>query len=186
MGGKNTFLKAFLKNPRQVGALNQTSPFVAKEISKSIDFEKARCIVELGAGTGNITKKIVKKMHPKCVLFCFEINPDLAAEIGKKIQDPRVKIIPESADNLGKYLEESNIDTADYIISTIPLATLPYRELKGLLSLSFQYLAAGGKFIQIQYSLFSRKHLKMLYSEIGINFVLLNFPPAFIYVCVKE
>ena len=186
MGGKNTFLKAFLKNPRQVGALNQTSSFVAKEITKSIDFEKARCLVEFGAGTGNITRKIVKKMHPECVLFCFEIDPSLAKAMEKNISDPRVKIIPDSAENLGKYLEEANIETTDYIISTIPLATLPYRAVKELLSLSFQYLAEGGKFIQVQYSLLNRKHLRMLYYEIGINFVLLNFPPAFIYVCVKK
>ena len=96
MGGKNTFLKAFIKNPRQVGALNQTSPFVAKEITASIDFEKARCLVELGSGTGNITRKIVRKMHPECVLFCFEIDPNLARELSKKYQRST------SENNIGK------------------------------------------------------------------------------------
>ncbi len=182
---KNLFLKAFIENPRQVGALNQTSAFVAKEIINSIDFEKARCLVELGAGMGNITKKIVKKMHPECVLFCFEINPNLAKQLSQNVKDQRVKIISDSAENLGKYLTESKVKKADYIISTVPLTTLPYSKMKEILKSSFQYLQSGGKYIQVQYSLLGWRYLRMLFPKIAINFVLLNFPPAFIYVCVK-
>lgn len=185
MRNKNLFLKAFLKNPRQVGALNQTSNFVAREIVKSIDFEKARCLVELGAGMGNITSRITKKMHPECILLCFEIDPVLAGQIVKNIQDPRVKVISDSAENLGKYLRQLKVNKADYIISTVPLTTLPYRKMKEILKLSFQYLRGGGKYIQVQYSLLGRRYLKMLFPKMGINFVLLNFPPAFVYVCTK-
>jgi len=185
MKNKNLFLKAFFKNPRQVGALNQTSNFVAKEIINSIDFEKARCLVELGAGMGNITRKIARKMHPECILFCFEIDPDLAKQLAKNIRDPRVKIILDSAENLGEYLRQSKIKKADCIISTVPLTTLPYRKMKEILKSSFQYLRSGGKYIQVQYSLLGRRYLRMLFPKMGINFVFLNFPPAFIYVCVK-
>ena len=186
MKNKNLFLKAFFKNPRQVGALNQTSNFVAKEIMSSIDFEKARCLVELGAGMGNITKKITKKMHPECILFCFEIDPNLAKHLAKNIQDQRVKIISDSAENIGKYLRQSKIEKVDYVISTVPLTTLPYRKMKEILKLSFQYLRSGGKYIQVQYSLLGRRYLRMLFPKMGINFVFLNFPPAFIYICIKS
>jgi len=168
-----------------VGALNQTSSFVAREIVNSIDFEKARCLVELGAGMGNITKKIIKKMHPECILLCFEIDPVLAGQIAKSIPDPRLKIIRDSAESLGKYLKRFGFAKADYIISTIPLSPLPYRIVKKILSQAFQYLPSGGKFIQVQYSLLGRKYLRMLYPAITISFVPLNFPPAFVYVCVK-
>lgn len=185
MKNKNLFFKAFLKNPRQVGALNQTSNFVVKEIINSIDFEKARCLVELGAGMGNITQKIAKKMHPECILLCFEIDPNLAGQIAKNIRDPRVKIIPDSAENMGKYLKQFGFEKADHIISTIPLSPLPYRMVKKILGQSFQYLMPGGKFVQVQYSLLGRKYLRMLFPKMSISFVFLNFPPAFIYVCVK-
>ena len=185
MKNKNLFLRAFFKNPRQVGALNQTSNFVAKEIINSIDFGKARCLVELGAGMGNITRKIVRKMHPECVLFCFEIDSNLAKQLARNIQDPRVKIISDSAENMGKYLRQSKIKKADCIISTVPLTTLPYRKMKEILKLSFQYLRSGGKYIQVQYSLLGRRYLRMLFPKVAVFFVLLNFPPAFIYVCVK-
>ena len=62
MGGKNVFLKAFFKNPRQIGAVAQTSSFVADEMTRSINFSKAKCLVEFGSGMGNMTEKILEKM----------------------------------------------------------------------------------------------------------------------------
>jgi phospholipid N-methyltransferase len=185
MGGKNVFLKAFLKNPRQIGAVAQTSSFVAQEVTKSIDFSRAKCLVELGSGMGNMTKKILEKMSPDCVLFCFEIDKKLVARLSQNIQDHRVRIICDSAENLGNHLTKHGIEKADYIISTIPLTTLPHRTVKSILSHCFQYLDGGGKYIQIQYSLFSLRQIKYLFSSVVVSFVFLNFPPAFVYVCVK-
>ena len=179
------FFKAFLRNPRQVGALAQTSPSVAKEIAKYIDFQNAKCIVELGSGMGNITQKIVAKMPADCTLFCFEIDAHLCKQLQKNIRDERVKIIQDSAENLGRYLEQFGFEKADHIISTIPLSPIPYGIIKKILGSAFQYLMPGGKFIQIQYSLLGRKYIQMLFPEMSISFVPLNFPPAFVYVCVK-
>jgi len=185
MGGKNVFLKAFLRNPRQIGALAQTSSFVANEVTKSINFAEAKCLVELGSGMGNMTKKIMEKMSPDCVLFCFEIDKKLAAKLSQNIRDSRVKIICDNAENIGNYLAEHGVEKADYIISTIPLTTLPYRTVKIILSHCFQYLNSGGQYIQVQYSLLSLRQIKYLFSSVAISFVFLNFPPAFVYVCVK-
>ena len=185
MGGKNVFLKAFFENPGRVGAVAQTSSFVSREVTKSINFSKAKCLVELGSGMGNMTKKILEKMSPDCVLFCFEIDKKLAARLSQNIRDPRVKIICDSAENLGNHLAKHGIEKVDYIISTIPLTTLPHRTVKNILSHCFQYLNSGGHYIQIQYSLFSLRQIKYLFSSVAVSFVFLNFPPAFVYVCVK-
>ena len=125
-------------------------------------------------------------MHPECILFCFEIDPILAKHLAEKIQDNRVRIISDSAENIGKYLLQSNIERVDYVISTVPLTTIPYRKMKEILKLSFQYLRGGGKYIQVQYSLLGRRYLRMLFPKIGVNFVFLNIPPAFVYICVKN
>ena len=185
MKNKKIFLKAFLENPRQIGAVAQTSSFVSREVTKSINFDKAKCLVELGSGMGNMTKKILEKMSPDCVLLCFEIDEKLAAKLSQNIQDHRVTIICDSAENLGNHLAKYGIGKADYIVSTIPLTTLPRRTVKNILSHYFQYLNSGGQYIQIQYSLFSLRQIKYLFSSVVVSFVFLNLPPAFIYVCVK-
>lgn len=185
MKEKVKFFEAFLRNPRQVGALVQTSPFVAKEITKSLNFQNAKCIVELGSGMGNITKKIIAKMPAGCTLLCFEIDAHLCQQFQKNVSDKRVKIIQDSAENLERYLKQLGFEKVDYIISTIPLSPIPYRTIKKILGQSFQYLTPGGKFVQVQYSLLGRKYLRMLFPKMSISFVFLNFPPAFVYVCVK-
>lgn len=179
------FLQAMLKNPRRVGAIAQTSPHVAKEIISAIDFKKSRVLVELGSGPGNITKKILEKMSGDSVLFCFEVDKNLAANLRKEIRDPRVKIICDSAEKIGEYLTQSGHAKADCIISTVPLTTLPYGIMKRILLHSYQYLNSGGNYIQVQYSLLGRKHLRLLFPSMSISFIFLNFPPAFVYSCLK-
>ena len=185
MGGKNVFLKAFFKNPRQIGAVAQTSSFVADEMTRSINFSKAKCLVEFGSGMGNMTEKILEKMSPGCILLCFEVDKTLAAKLSQNIQDSRVKIICDSAENLGEHMAKHGIEKADHIISSIPLTTLPYQTVKNILSYSFQYLQSGGHYIQVQYSLATLRQVKYLFSSVAVSFVFLNFPPAFVYVCVK-
>jgi len=180
------FIRAFLKNPRQVGSIIQSSPFLVNKITNSANLSKAGCVVELGAGTGAVTKKILKRTSPDCALLTFEINPLLAECVRKNIRDPRLKVIGDSAENIGLYLKQYGYSKADCIISTLPLVTLPKPTTRKILSRVYKYLASGGQYIQFQYSLLSRDKIKQFFPSMSIAFVPLNIPPAFVYVCVKN
>jgi phospholipid N-methyltransferase len=184
MQNKNTFLKAFLKNPLRTGSIVQSSPILADKMLEKIDFQNARCIVELGSGSGVITKKILKKMQQNCVLLCFEIEKTLADKL-KNLRDPRLIIINDCAEKIDIYLKKNGFQKADCIISSLPLASLPSRTSRNILKNIYAYLPSGGHYIQFQYSLAYRRQIKYLFSSVAISFVLLNFPPAFVYVCVK-
>lgn len=184
MQNKNTFLKAFLKNPLRTGSIIQSSPILADKMLEKIDFQNARCIVELGSGSGIITKKILKKMRKDCVLLCFEIEKNLANKL-RNLQDPRLIIINDSAEKIDIYLKKHGFQKADCIISSLPLASLPSRTSRSILKNIYAYLPSGGQYIQFQYSLISRRQIKYLFSSVAVSFVFLNFPPAFVYVCMK-
>ncbi len=47
-----TFLHEFIKHPKHTGAVAPSSKILAKKMVDVIDFNKAKCIVELGPGTG--------------------------------------------------------------------------------------------------------------------------------------
>ncbi|MDI6778411.1 MAG: methyltransferase domain-containing protein [Patescibacteria group bacterium] len=175
----------FLKNPGRIGSVAASSPFLAREITKKIDLSSAKCVVELGSGTGTITKKILEKLSPDCLFLCFEIEPDFVKELEKKINDPRVKIICDSAENIDIYLKKYRFEKADYIISGLPLASLPTKTSRSILRNVYAYLATGGQYIQFQYSLSSLRQIKYFFSSVAVSFVFFNFPPAFVYVCVK-
>jgi len=184
MPNKNTFLKAFLKNPRRTGSIIQSSRVLADKMLEKIDFQNAKCIIELGSGSGVITKKILKKMREDCVLLCFEIEKNLASKL-KSIADPRLIVICDNAEKIDIYLKKHGFQKADCIVSGLPLASLPPKTSRSILKTIYAYLPSGGQYIQFQYSLISLRQIKYLFSSVAISFVFLNFPPAFVYVCVK-
>ena len=179
------FIKAFLKNPSKVGAITQSQYFLAKELISSVDFNSAKCIIEFGAGTGPVTKKILEKMSKRCTLLCFEIDPLLTKQLRRKFNDSRLKIIQDSAENISKYLQKYGFKKADYIISGLPLAIMPKNITKDVLNKILYYLKEGGKYTQLQYSLVSLKKIKKFFPCLSISFIAINIPPAFVYVCIK-
>ena len=181
---KNSLLRSFVKNPLRTGSVVQSSPILAKKMLEKIDFQNTKCIVELGGGAGIITKKILKKMHKKCILLCFEIEPALASKL-KRIDDSRLMVINDSAEKIDFYLKYYGFQKADCIVSGLPLASLPPKTSRSILKNIYAHLPSGGQYVQFQYSLQSLRQIKYLFSSVAISFVLLNFPPAFVYVCVK-
>ena len=179
------FFKAWLKHPLRVGTFTQSSRFLAESLVKPINFHKAKCIVELGSGTGNVTKKIIEKMAPDCLLFCLEIDTRLVNRMKRQIIDEKIRIIEDSAENFPSYLNEGGFKKADYILSGLPITSLPKQLTRKILNLSIENLNENGCFIQLQYSPVRKKELKKFFPAVKVNFVPLNIPPAFVFVCKR-
>ena len=186
MKKKIDFIKEFIKNPIQIGSIMPSSKFLAKAMVKSAQPDKAKCIVELGSGTGIVTKQILKELPDSGVLFAFEINSDLCEQLRNSIKDSRLILINDSAENIDKYLNKYGYKNVDCIISCLPLAFLSKNTADRILNLAEEYLVDDGIYVQFQYSLKDLKRLKYFFSYIAINFEILNIPPAFIYVCTKS
>ncbi len=72
-----TFFKAAWRNIRQTGSVMESSPVLTSRMTDIIQFQKSLSIVELGAGTGVMTRHLLGRMSPASTLASFEINPDL-------------------------------------------------------------------------------------------------------------
>src|SRR3989344_5037598 len=69
------FLKEGFKNIRGVGTICSTSRFAAKAMAPEINAsDKPKVILELGVGTGSITKEILKHLRPKDCYIGIEAN----------------------------------------------------------------------------------------------------------------
>ncbi len=177
--------KAFLKNSKQVGSIAPSSRFLAEKMARNIKSD-ARCIVELGPGTGAITKEIMKRLPENASLFLFEMDADLVLKLKQDITDPRVHIIHAGAQEMRAYLSESGFEYADNIISSIPLTALREEVLSGLLKTIHETLkTAGGIYTQYQYSKLRLKNIKALFKKVDVSFEPRNIPPAFMYTCSK-
>jgi phospholipid N-methyltransferase len=182
--GTITFFVESLKQFKTVGAVIPTSRASARKMTTPVDFSRAKFIVELGGGTGAITKAILANMRQDAELVVFEITPSFAQAL-KDLHDPRLTVIQDSAVKLGDYLASRGIQKADYIISTLPLAVMESTVVARVLEEVHTALDERGRYIQIQYSLISKKDIKKKFSKVTIDFTLFNFPPAFFYICER-
>lgn len=186
MPDKRSFIKQFWKEKKMVGAMAPSSRFLAQKMLENVDFNEARVIIELGPGTGVFTDKILEKMHPDARLLVFELNENFFNSLNNRIKDQRVHIIHDSAEQIEYYLNEFGLDKADVVISSLPLANFPQELRQSILDASHRSLKNVGKYIQFQYSLQSKKHIKKTFDEVTIDFTPFNFPPAFVYTCKKK
>ena len=166
-----------------IGAVRPSSRFLVKKMISKINFSEARIIVELGPGTGVFTEKIMKKMRPDCRLFVFELNTTFYHHLKEKYKDERCVFINDSAEYIEKYLKEFQVEQADYILSSLPLANFPDRLRMRLVLECSRNLTSHGKFLQFQYSTQSKGLFENVFKHIETDFTLLNFPPAFVFSC---
>ena len=57
---KGNFLLQYITHPRTVGAIIPSSKNLSRKMIANIDFNKCKCIVELGPGTGVFTERILE------------------------------------------------------------------------------------------------------------------------------
>ena len=186
MAKKSAFLKQFWQEKKMVGAMSPSSKYLANKMLRNIDFKRAKVLVELGPGTGVFTRRILDAMLPDAKLFVFELNDNFYNALREEIADERMVLIHDSAEFIQKYLAEHQLLHTDYIISSLPLANFPNKLKSSVLNASYEALKNQGKYIQFQYSLNSRKALEDRFQSVDLSFTPLNFPPAFVYTCVKE
>lgn len=183
---KIDFFKEAVKNIKTSGTVVPSSRFLANNILKSIDFENAKVIVELGPGNGAITKHLLKRIKSDTKLICFEINDVFYKDL-KKIKNPQLFVVNESAELIKSVVYKQGFDEVDYIVSSLPLAILPSELTHTILDNSYAILKAKGQFLQFQYSLSYYSKLKEFFGgNITLGFEPINFPPAFIYKCAKK
>jgi phospholipid N-methyltransferase len=141
---------------------------------------QARTVVEFGVGTGVYTEEVLKRLHPDAVFLAFEIEPDLASAVGARLQDPRLRVINDSAEHAEAYLEGAK---ADIIVSSIPFTSLPADVRRSVLDAARRALAPDGQMLVLQYSTTVLPDLKYFFAPIRRHLSPLNIPPAFLFAC---
>lgn len=177
------FFKKFIRNPKYVGSMIPSSRFLANRMVKAAKWEQAENIVEIGSGTGAITRVIAKRVKPESKVFLFEKDD----EMGELLQHDFPQFQREkNAMKLVSRLKEHNVQEVDYIFSGLPFYNFsPIMRLQ-LIQQCKEALKSGGKLIAFQYSLQMRRMLAEHFEIERISAVPLNFPPAFVYVCKKR
>ncbi len=182
-----SFLIQYLLHPRSVGAVKPSSKHLAQKMVEDVDFHTAKCIVEIGAGTGAFTEKVVKKKRPSTKYLIFEINDVFYKSLKKKYgKCPNVRIIHDTAGNMGRYLDKYGMKKADCILSGLPFASLPERTSRQILKECRKCLSSGGAFITFQYTKWKIPLFRKYFPSISWKKEYRNVPPAYVLSCRKN
>jgi len=162
---------------KQIGSITSSSGFLARKMTKRIDFSRKLNILELGAGNGAITKEILNRISKESELHSYEICESFVDDL-KKIRDSRLSVYSENVSELSKL----NNNTYDVVISSLPLAIFD-KVFKNQIFKNVQdKLKPNGLFVQYQYSLMDYRGIEKSFNKkCKLDFCLFNVPPAFVY-----
>lgn len=176
------FLSRLVTAPRQIGAVAPSSRSLGRAMAAELPKDYEYC-VELGGGTGSLTRALLSAGMPRGKLIVVERDPRLAAHLRKRFRG--VRVIRGEAQNLTRLLAAEGIGAVDAIVSGLPLRSLPRRVGDAIAAESFAALRPGGVYIQFTYWL-QPPFTRAIAAELSIGGavqerVWRNLPPAFVW-----
>ncbi|HUJ71779.1 MAG TPA: methyltransferase domain-containing protein [Verrucomicrobiae bacterium] len=183
-----TFGSELLSNPRPMGSAVPSSRFLGRRMASFLPRNPRGYVVELGAGTGSITAALLGRGIPADRLIPVERSETMFRHLRKRF--PHVKIALGDATELRAlltaFLGEDDFEVS-YIVSSLPLRSLPEAVVTSILHEVSDVLHKDGKLVQFTYNLgktpnpalsgFKRRHTTVVWA---------NFPPARVDVFQKN
>jgi phospholipid N-methyltransferase len=176
------FFSKFLRHGTAIAAFLPSSPCLARAVVRGIDFTQARCIVELGAGTGPITAEILRRSRGRCPVVVVERDADFCKRLRERF--PKADIAQADAADLDALLAMRGVTMVDHVFCGLPLPSFPAKVRDRVLDSVRRHLAREGTFRQLT-------HMPMIYyplyrkyfDRVEFRFVVRNLPPGGFYVC---
>jgi phosphatidylethanolamine/phosphatidyl-N-methylethanolamine N-methyltransferase len=182
--GELRFVRGMIEGPKQVGAILPTSAVTAKVMASVITPESELKVLELGPGTGAITKAILNHVAPQ-KLVSIEYSTPFYNHLTTAF--PGVHFINGDAFDLDKTLGDFNGETFDCVISAIPLLNCPMQVRIELVENLLARIPRGRPVVQISYGPISPVAAKPeSYTIKHLDFVVRNIPPAQLWTYTRS
>lgn len=184
--GAFTFFWQWLKNPLRTAAVVPSSTELAAAMIAELPDDTTR-VIELGGGTGAITRELLAAGIHASRLLVLELNEELHAHLHTRF--PGVHVVLGDARSLPLLAHESGYleaGPADAVVSGLGLLTMPPSLQQDILAAAFECLRPDGVLVQFTYgpaapvadAVVRQLDLSVHRGE----FVLRNVPPATVYV----
>lgn len=172
------FMGQLLRKPHQVVALAPSSRGLCAEMVAGLD-PAGGPVIELGAGTGNITRAILDTGLPPEQCHSIEMNPDFCDRLRDRF--PGLNVYQMSAGDCG----DVPIARAQAVVSGLPLLSMPLQLQRDIFSGFEQKVAPGGAFVQFTYGP-KPPVAKAVRAEFDLQWdhshkIWWNMPPARVY-----
>lgn len=174
------FFKGWLDGPKTVGTPFATSLYTGRAMAGVIDPASGMPVLEIGPGTGTITKEILARGIAPENLYAVEYSEDFAA--GLRAAFPGVKIIQGDVFALDQLPGLPRGLVFDCVISAIPLLNFPLAKRVAYIEDMLNRIPHGRPVIQVTYSPVSPVPPRSgSFAVERADFIFRNVPPAHLW-----
>lgn len=175
------FFKGWIDKPRAVGSIVPTSGVTARKMASIIDVGSGLPVLELGPGTGVITKAILEAGVSAHDLYSIEYSKDFVDHLRRVY--PTVNFIQGDAFDLDATLGDQRDLTFDSIVSGVPLLNFPVPQRVAYIEDLLDRIPAGRPIVQLTYG--PRSPVppgRGNYTVEHFDFIIRNLPPTQLWI----
>jgi phospholipid N-methyltransferase len=193
-----TFATEVIVNYKTTGAVAPSSRYLARAMLQPLVLNPGCVVVELGPGTGVMTRALLEALPADSTLLAFEISERFYRFLKEKFPDKRLVLLKTGAEHVQEELRKRGFERVDAIVSSLALGFFPDAERRRLLESLVSVMDQHGILTQYQYvqgmemqngklRRFSiRPLLQDYFDTVRCKTVWRNIPPAFVFACRKK
>jgi phospholipid N-methyltransferase len=175
------FLRGFIKHPVMVGSVIPSSKVLIDKMLGPVDWANCKLFVEYGPGVGTFTEHVLQRMAPDATLVAIDTNADFTSYLREKFADSRLFAVTGSAADVRQIIADCGFEEADYVLSGLPMSTLPAGVGPLIAEETFEALRPGGAFLVYQFAPKVREFMAPHFDRIDRAFEWVNIPPCHLF-----
>ena len=140
------FFALWLQKPLRIAAAKPSGTRLADAVARCIDLTRPGPVLELGAGTGSLTRGLVRAGCRPELIVALESEPALVAVLRRAF--PAVTVIEGDATRIGDYFAGS-VERFAAVVSSLPIKWFSVEAQYAVVRPCLDLLGAGGRFFQL-------------------------------------
>lgn len=197
------FFRQYRRRFQTTGAVAPSSRFLARALTKPLEQHAGPCrVLEVGPGTGAVTRRIVRFLKPDDRFDLVELNENFVNVLRQRFaDDPEFRRVADRSEIHQCPIQEFPAGAPyQYIVSGLPFNNFPPELVREIFGVFFQLLAPGGVLSYFEY-MYMRPLRKAMSNRAGRerlgdleavlqeylarhrfsrDWVFVNFPPAWV------
>jgi phosphatidylethanolamine/phosphatidyl-N-methylethanolamine N-methyltransferase len=173
------FFGLWLQKPLRIAATNPSSARLADAFARCVELARPGPVLELGSGTGSLTRGLMRAGCPPDRILAVEREPRFAAMLRRDL--PGVTVIEGDATEIRGYLA-GRVERLCAVVSSLPIKWFPLLAQRAVVDPCLDLLGPGGRFLQLTNAFCSPLPIDRLgIAGCEIGRVWLNMLPAQIW-----
>jgi phosphatidylethanolamine/phosphatidyl-N-methylethanolamine N-methyltransferase len=144
------FVRLYFRRPRSVGTLVPAGEALALAIAKQVPQPATLPVVELGGGTGAVTRALVDVGIPKDRLVVLELEESLYRILAGRFPD--VRVLRADARDLSSVLRREGIERVGAVVSALPFPVMPRDTVRRIVDECLAVMAPGAPLVQYTFT----------------------------------